>query len=69
MALTHEREALIWKTLNDTRGKIEPSQYQNYVFGVMFYKFLSEKAEKWLTSVLRGEIWANVWAQDAAKAA
>ena len=36
MALTHEREALIWKTLNDTRGKIEPSQYQNYVFGVMF---------------------------------
>lgn len=45
MALTSEREAMIWKTLNDTRGKIEPSEYKNYIFGVMFYKFLSEKAQ------------------------
>ena len=69
MALTHEREALIWKTLNDTRGKIEPSQYQNYVFGVMFYKYLSEKAENWLEGVLHGETWEHIWAQDADKAA
>lgn len=69
MALTAEKEALIWKTLNDTRGKISPSQYQNYIFGVMFYKFLSEKAQSWLDSVLRGETWASVWNQDADKAA
>lgn len=69
MALTAEKEALIWKTLNDTRGKIEPSEYKNYIFGVMFYKFLSEKAQAWLDGVLQGETWANVWSQDSAKSA
>lgn len=69
MALTAEKEALIWKTLNDTRGKISPSQYQNYIFGVMFYKFLSEKAQRWLDGVLKGETWANVWNQNSEKAA
>lgn len=48
MVLTADKESLIWKTLNETRGKIEPSEYKNYIFGVMFYKFLSEKAQNWL---------------------
>lgn len=69
MALTSEKEALIWKTLNDTRGKIEPSEYKNYIFGVMFYKFLSEKAQDWLKSVLHGDSWDHIWSQDSKRAA
>ncbi|EJO00572.1 type I restriction-modification system subunit M [Oenococcus oeni] len=69
MALTAKKEALIWKTLNDTRGKIEPAEYKNYIFGVMFYKFLSEKAQTWLDSVLGDETWSYVWGQDPNKAA
>lgn len=69
MALTADKKALIWKTLNETRGKIEPAEYKNYIFGLMFYKFLSQKAENWLAQQLRGESWANVWQQDADKAA
>lgn len=69
MALTAEKEALIWKTLNDTRGKIEPAEYKNYIFGVMFYKFLSEKAQEWLSLVLNGDTWINIWQQNSAKAA
>ncbi|MBT9262687.1 type I restriction-modification system subunit M [Lacticaseibacillus paracasei] len=69
MALTADKEALIWKTLNETRGKIEPSEYKNYIFGVMFYKFLSEKAQHWLNQVLRGETWADVWKQNPEKSA
>lgn len=69
MALTAEKKAMIWKTLNDTRGKIEPSEYKNYIFGIMFYKFLSEKAQTWLSGVLRGETWTSVWSQDAQRAA
>ena len=65
MALTAERQALIWKTLNETRGKIEPSEYKNYIFGIMFYKFLSEKAQNWLDSVLGNETWESVWSQDS----
>lgn len=51
MVLTTEKKALIWKSLNDTRGGIEPSEYKNYIFGIMFYKFLSEKAQTWLEGV------------------
>lgn len=69
MALTSEREAMIWKTLNDTRGKIEPSEYKNYIFGVMFYKFLSEKAQAWLDGFLHNETWADIWQKNSDKAA
>lgn len=69
MALTADKKTLIWKTLNETRGKIEPAEYKNYVFGLMFYKFLSEKAQAWLDTQLRGESWTDVWQQDPEKAA
>ncbi|WP_203626418.1 type I restriction-modification system subunit M [Lacticaseibacillus mingshuiensis] len=69
MVLTAEKEALIWKTLNDTRGKIEPSVYKDYIFGVMFYKFLSEKAQAWLVTVSRGQSWSEIWGQDPEQAA
>lgn len=69
MALTADKQALIWKTLNETRSKIEGSEYKNYIFGLMFYKFLSEKAQTWLDSQLRGETWASVWEQNPEKAA
>ena len=69
MALTADKKTLIWKTLNETRGKIEPAEYKNYIFGLMFYKFLSEKAQSWLETQLRGESWADVWQQNPEKAA
>lgn len=69
MALSAERKARIWRTLNETRGKIEPSEYKNYIFGVMFYKFLSEKAQTWFTARLHGQTWDEVWGQDSGKAA
>ncbi|KRM22460.1 type I restriction-modification system subunit M [Latilactobacillus graminis] len=69
MALTSDKKAIIWKTLNETRGKISPSQYKDYIFGVMFYKFLSEKAQGWLESVSRGESWNDIWQQDPTRAA
>lgn len=69
MALSAEQEAMIWKTLNDTRGKIEPSEYKNYIFGIMFYKFLSEKAEGWVKDNAGDQTWAELWEQDAVQAA
>lgn len=42
--------------------------YKDYIFGILFYKFLSEKATKWLDLTLRGETWENVYAQDSTKA-
>ena len=49
MAISSTHKAQIWNMLNELRGKIETSEYKNYVFGLMFYKFLSEKIETYVT--------------------
>lgn len=54
--------------LNQTRGQIGLTAYKDYIFGILFYKYLSEKATHWLESVLRGETWTSVYTQDSAKA-
>ncbi|USS93109.1 type I restriction-modification system subunit M [Fructilactobacillus ixorae] len=48
MVLDAKTEALVWRTLNQTRGKMEPLEYKNYVFGIMFYQYLSKQAQAWL---------------------
>lgn len=35
--------ALIWKSADEMRGNIDAVKYKDYIFGLMFYKFLSEK--------------------------
>ncbi|USS89222.1 type I restriction-modification system subunit M [Fructilactobacillus cliffordii] len=69
MALSAKKEALVWKTLNETRGKIEPSEYKNYIFGIMFYKYLSDKAQNWVQSISQGASWSEIWQQDQQRAA
>ncbi|USS90652.1 type I restriction-modification system subunit M [Fructilactobacillus carniphilus] len=66
MALSEKREALIWKALNETRGKIEPSEYKNYIFGIMFYKYLSDQARKWCHN--QQPSWSDLWRQDPHRA-
>lgn len=48
MAISTKMQSQIWNMLNELRGKIEPSEYKNYVFGLMFYKFLSDKQEQYV---------------------
>jgi len=38
----------IWASANKMRSKIEASEYKDYILGFIFYKFLSEKQEKFL---------------------
>lgn len=48
MAISTTMKSQIWNMLNELRGKIEPSEYKNYVFGLMFYKFLSDRQEQYV---------------------
>ena len=48
MAISTTMQSQVWKMLNELRGKIEPSEYKNYVFGLMFYKFLSDREENYV---------------------
>lgn len=34
---------LIWKSADEMRGNVDAVKYKDYIFGIMFYKFLSEK--------------------------
>lgn len=68
MALSKEQQTKMWAMLNQTRGQIGLTAYKDYIFGILFYKYLSEKATRWLESVLRGETWENIYAQDSARA-
>ena len=38
----------IWASANKMRSKIEANEYKDYILGFMFYKFLSDKEQRFL---------------------
>ena len=40
--------AKIWESANKMRSSIEANEYKDYILGFIFYKYLSEKEERWL---------------------
>ena len=38
----------LWDSANELRGKMDASEYKNYILGLLFYKFLSEHEENYL---------------------
>ncbi|WP_108775710.1 type I restriction-modification system subunit M [Lactimicrobium massiliense] len=44
----NEIENNLWSMANNLRGNMDASEYKNYILGFMFYRFLSEKEEKYL---------------------
>lgn len=38
--------AKIWESANQMRSKIEANEYKDYILGFIFYKYLSDKAER-----------------------
>lgn len=45
-------EQQLWNIANILRGKINANQFQDYVLGFIFYKYLSEKMEKFADGIL-----------------
>ena len=41
----------IWESANKMRSKIEANEYKDYILGFIFYKFLSEKEERYLDKI------------------
>ena len=42
----------IWAAANELRGKVSASNYKDYMLGLIFYKYISEKEEKYLKEKL-----------------
>lgn len=68
MALSSEQQTKMWSMLNETRGQIGLTAYKDYIFGILFYKYLSEKGQDWLNKTLRGESWEAVFEEDSHRA-
>ncbi len=45
-------ETQLWNIANILRGKINANQFQDYILGFIFYKYLSEKMEKHADKIL-----------------
>lgn len=44
----HEIESKLWDMANKLRGSMDASEYKNYILAFMFYRYLSEKQNRYL---------------------
>ena len=45
-------EKQLWGVANVLRGKMNADEYKNYILGFIFYKYLSEKLERYVNEKL-----------------
>lgn len=48
-------ETQLWEIANILRGKISANQFQDYILGFIFYKYLSEKMDKYANEILKSD--------------
>ena len=48
MTTAKEVTSQIWEMANRLRSNMDASEYRNYILGFMFYRYLSERQEKYL---------------------
>ena len=48
-------ESSLWAIANLLRGKMNPDDYRDYILGFIFFKYLSEKQNIYVTELLQGE--------------
>ena len=71
--MNHQRELenKLWAMANALRGNMEAYEFKNYILGTIFYYYLSERTEKFMTKVLNEdgmtyiEAWDNEEMKDA----
>jgi type I restriction enzyme M protein len=42
----------LWAIANDLRGTMDASEFRNYILGLIFYRYLSEKTEQRVVKLL-----------------
>lgn len=45
----------LWAIANDLRGNMDASKFKNYILGVIFYRYLSERTESYMNELLKDD--------------
>ena len=63
---TAELQKKLWDIANDLRGNMDASEFRNYILGLIFYRFLSEKTEEQVDILLREDdiTYEEAWEND-----
>ena len=51
-AQANELSQKLWAIANDLRGQMDASEFKNYILGVIFYRYLSERTEMYMIDLL-----------------
>lgn len=45
----------IWAIANDLRGGMDANEFRNYILGTIFYRYLSERTEMYMSDILKND--------------
>lgn len=52
---SQELATRLWAIANELRGNMDASKFKNYILGVIFYRYLSEKTESYMNDLLKDD--------------
>lgn len=52
----NELSQKLWAMSNDLRGSMDSSEFKNYILGIIFYRYLSERTEIFMNELLEEEM-------------
>ncbi|QEA31390.1 type I restriction-modification system subunit M [Secundilactobacillus malefermentans] len=60
----------LWSIANDLRGNMDASEFRNYILGLIFYRFLSDRVQSYANSLLENDnlTFAQAYADESLKA-
>ena len=69
-AQANELPQKLWAIANELRGQMDASEFKNYILGVIFYRYLSERTEMYMAEILEndGVTYEEAFADDVIKA-
>ena len=51
----NELSQQLWGIANELRGNMDASEFKNYILGVIFYRYLSERTEMYMNELLEND--------------
>lgn len=51
----NELSKQLWAIANDLRGNMDASKFKNYILGTIFYRYLSERTENYMKTILKND--------------